>query len=92
MRLGPFTNYLIIINTVTFILFGIDKIKAIGGKWRISEFTLLCFSFIGGSLGALLAMNFFRHKVKKLKFTISIPIILLGHIAIIMFLVRRGLL
>ncbi|NMB44445.1 MAG: DUF1294 domain-containing protein [Clostridiales bacterium] len=92
MRLGPFTMYLIIINIVTFILFALDKVKAINGKWRISEFTLLLFSFVGGSLGSLFAMNILRHKVRKIKFNVSIPIMLLGHIAIIVFLVKNGLL
>lgn len=46
--------YLLIINVVTFALYGIDKWKAIHNKWRVREATLLITVLIGGSLGALL--------------------------------------
>lgn len=59
--------YLFIINVSTFILYGIDKKKAIKHKFRISENTLIFSAFIGGSLGALLGMQFFRHKTKHPK-------------------------
>ena len=35
--------WLIIINIITFAVFGIDKKKAIDGKFRISELTLFVF-------------------------------------------------
>ncbi|MFQ8902860.1 MAG: DUF1294 domain-containing protein [Lachnospira eligens] len=57
--------YLLIINVVTFVLYGIDKWKAIHNKWRIREATLLITALIGGSLGAFVAMQMFRHKTKK---------------------------
>ena len=44
--------YLIVINVVTFLLYGIDKWKAKKGSWRISEATLLILAAIGGSIGA----------------------------------------
>jgi uncharacterized membrane protein YsdA (DUF1294 family) len=47
--------YLIIINFVTFLVYGIDKFKAKQGSWRISEATLLILAVIGGSIGALLS-------------------------------------
>ena len=36
--------YLMVINIVTFLVYGIDKIKAKQGSWRISEATLLIFA------------------------------------------------
>ncbi len=57
--------YLLIINVVTFALYGIDKWKAIHNKWRIREATLLITALIGGSLGAFIAMQMFRHKTKS---------------------------
>ena len=66
--------YLFIINVSTFILYGIDKKKAIKHKFRISENTLIFSAFIGGSLGALLGMQFFRHKTKHPKFIIGVPV------------------
>ena len=49
--------YLIVINIVTFVVYGIDKLKAKQGSWCISEATLLIFAVIGGSIGALLGMK-----------------------------------
>ena len=60
--------YLISLNLVTFIFYGMDKRRAIKKKQRISEYTLLVLSFFGGCLGALLGMNVFHHKTKKFKF------------------------
>ena len=54
--------YLIAINVVTFLVYGIDKWKAKQGSWRISEATLLILAVIGGSIGALLGMKIWHHK------------------------------
>ena len=54
--------YLIVINVVTFLVYGIDKWKAKQGSWRISEATLLIMAVIGGSIGALLGMQVWHHK------------------------------
>ena len=43
---------LLAINVITFILYGIDKLKAKKGKWRIPEATLLLLAVMGGSIGA----------------------------------------
>ena len=67
--------YLIIINIITFILYGLDKMFAIKSMWRISEKTLILLATFGGAIGAILAMYFFRHKTKTPKFFITIPIL-----------------
>ena len=69
--------YLICINILTFLVFGIDKWKARSGKWRIPEATLIWLSIAGGSIGALLGMYLFRHKTQKRKFNLGIPAILI---------------
>ena len=69
--------YLLTINIITFIIYGIDKYKSIKHKYRISESTLIILAILGGSLGALAGMILFHHKTKKKKFIITIPIILL---------------
>ena len=71
------TYYLLIINIITFIIYGIDKYKSIKHKYRISEKTLIILAIVGGSLGAFFGMIIFHHKTKKKKFIILIPIILL---------------
>jgi hypothetical protein len=78
--------YLIIINILSFILYGIDKLKAIKKEERISEKTLILIGILGGSIGSLIGMNLFRHKTKKLKFIISLPLILIIHIIVVIYL------
>ena len=72
--------YLMVINIVTFLVYGIDKIKAKQGSWRISEATLLIFAVIGGSIGALLGMQVWHHKTMHKKFKYGLPLILLGQV------------
>lgn len=67
--------YFIIINIINFILFAIDKQKAKKNQWRIPESWLFFTSFIGGSLGGLLAMNIMKHKTSKVTFLIIMPIL-----------------
>ena len=75
--------YLIVINIVTFQVYGIDKWKAKQGSWRISEATLLMLALIGGSIGALLGMKIWHHKTMHKKFKYGLPLILLVQIALI---------
>ena len=51
-------------SLVAFFLYGEDKRRAKKKKWRIRESVLLGVSLLGGAVGALIAMNFFRHKTK----------------------------
>lgn len=68
--------YLAAINLFALGAFGIDKYRAVKGKWRIPECTLFLLAAAGGSAGALLGMFIFHHKTQKPKFTIGIPLIL----------------
>ena len=79
-----FLIYLIIINVFTFIIFGVDKLKAKHNAYRISEKTLLTFCIFGGVLGGLFGMIVFRHKTKKPKFIYSLPIILIAYLFVIL--------
>ena len=78
--------YLIVINVVTFLVYGIDKWKAKQGSWRISEATLLMLAVIGGSIGALLGMKVWRHKTQHKKFKYGLPLILIIQIILIGYL------
>ena len=77
---------LIVINIITFLVYGIDKFKAKQGSWRISEATLLILAAIGGSIGALLGMKIWHHKTMHKKFKYGLPLILLAQIATIYFI------
>ena len=79
--------YLITINVLTFIVYGVDKLKAHRGRWRVTEATLLGLTALGGSVGAWLAMQLFRHKTQKKKFRYGVPVILvLQLVALLLFL------
>ena len=65
--------YLVIINVVTFFMFGIDKWKAKKSKWRIRETALLGLAVLGGSVGAWLGMKVWHHKTLHKKFKKAIP-------------------
>ena len=82
--------WLIAINLITFAAFGIDKRKAVKGKFRISEATLFVMSLAGGSPGGLAAMYAFRHKTKKWYFKFGIPLILVLQLAVICFILKKG--
>jgi len=80
-----FIYYLLAINVVTFIVYGIDKLKAKKGWWRIPEATLLTLAVIGGSIGAWCGMMVWRHKTKHLKFKIGVPAILAIQLALLIY-------
>lgn len=84
--IGIFPLYLIAINVITFVVYGIDKIKAKEHWWRISEATLLLLATFGGSLGAWAGMYVFHHKTKHKKFKWGVPAILLLQLALLWWL------
>ena len=81
--------YLVFINLLTFAAYGIDKRKAQKNAWRIKESTLLLLAAAGGSVGALLGMQIFRHKTRHPKFTVGVPLILLVQIGLAVWWVLR---
>ena len=80
---------LIVINVITFLIYGIDKWKAKQGSWRISEATLLLLAIIGGCIGALLGMQVWHHKTMHKKFKYGLPLILLSQIALIYIIIQK---
>lgn len=77
--------YLIAINFVTMIAFAIDKIAAIKHKSRIRIVTLLGLAFIGGSVGGLIAMYLFRHKIRMNYFTVGLPLMMVMQIIVLFY-------
>lgn len=75
--------YFVIINIIAFIVMGTDKRKAVKHQWRISEKTLWGTAIIGGSIGSILGMRFFRHKTKHRLFTVGMPFILIIQVVIV---------
>lgn len=75
-----FFVYLLLVNVVAFSLMGIDKRKAKRKERRIPEKTLFTWAIIGGSIGSIIGMYYFRHKTKHPTFRIGLPFILLVQI------------
>lgn len=68
--------YLLIINAAGLLFMRADKENARDKMKRIPEKTLLLLAFVGGSIGVFLGMLLFRHKIRRRKFIIGVPIIL----------------
>jgi uncharacterized membrane protein YsdA (DUF1294 family) len=77
--------YLVIINIVTFLVYGIDKWKARKAMWRVREASLLMLAVLGGSMGAWLGMKVWHHKTQHKKFRYGIPAIIIIQLVIIGF-------
>ncbi len=75
---------ILIWNAIVFLLYGLDKNKAIHNRRRISEKTLLLTAALLGAVGALVGMYTFRHKTKHKKFVIGVPLLLVLNIAAIL--------
>ena len=73
-------SIIFIMNLISFTIFYIDKRKAIKGKNRISENSLL--------LSAFLSMQIFRHKTTKLKFRILVPLFFVMKVLILYYLYK----
>ena len=75
--------FLVSINILSFIVYGIDKWRAAHGRWRIPESTLLGLAVIGGSIGALIGMKVWHHKTKHKTFVFGLPLILIAQLVIV---------
>ena len=81
--------YLVIINLVGFLAMAIDKKRAKKGEWRIKEGSLFMITLLGGGIGTIAGMYLFRHKTKKLKFTVGLPTIFIVEIVLIITLIIK---
>ena len=83
-------TYLIIINLIAVIVTIHDKRAAVKGTWRVKENTLLLISALGGSPAMYLTMLLIRHKTRKPKFMVVIPMILIAELIIIYLVLHYG--
>ncbi len=89
MNLYYYIGFLAVMSALAFVLYFADKRKAQCGAWRIKESLLLSVGFLGGAVGALLAMKLFRHKTKHSYFWIVNFAGLVLHILLLIFFVLR---
>lgn len=81
--------YLLVINIIAFIVFGVDKYKAQHNRWRIPEATLLTISALGGSIGAWCGMKLWHHKTMHLKFKYGVPLLFIFQVALTVFILTK---
>lgn len=74
--------YLAVANLAAFAFCGWDKLSARRGWRRVPERRLLALCALGGSPAFLVGMALFRHKTRKRKFALGVPLILAGQIAL----------
>ena len=60
----------LVLSSVTFIVYALDKSKAQRGAWRTAESSLHLLALVGGWPGAAIAQQILRHKSKKRDFRI----------------------
>lgn len=77
--------FCIVINIITFLVFGYDKWLAKNNKRRISEFNLLLLTGIGGTIGGIVSMYLFKHKTNKFSFILSFYAIAILQIVLLYF-------
>ena len=61
-------------NFLVFIVYGMDKLKAVKKLTRLPEWMLLFFALLFGGIGAMFGMVVFNHKTSKIKFRILVPL------------------
>ena len=74
---------MVVWNLITFLMMGLDKMKAKADKRRISEKTLLTSAFVMGGTGIMAGALVFHHKTRKILFKIGMPLALIANAAVI---------
>ena len=87
---GLLYYYLIFINCTAFVVYGADKAFAKLHSRRVPEIVLLLLAALGGSAGAFIAMQLFRHKTMHFKFIFGVPLIFFLQVALISYFFYRG--
>ena len=78
--------YMLFINVVALIMYGVDKYKAVHSAWRISERVLLLVALIGGAMGAMIGMYLFRYKTHHARFVVLVPLFLVAQLYLVYLL------
>ena len=69
-----------VMSLVSCCAYGVDKLKARKGLWRVQERTLHTLDGLGGWPGGLLAQRVFRHKTRDGKFRVIFWITVAAHV------------
>lgn len=78
------------VDVITFVVYGIDKLKAKKGKWRLPETTLFLLAIVGGSVGAWCGVKVWHHKTMHAKFKYGIPLIMAMQAGLLVCLMTKA--
>jgi uncharacterized membrane protein YsdA (DUF1294 family) len=84
IQISPLLAILVVVNIVSLVLFGVDKLKSMSGGWRIPESRLLLVALCG-PFGAYAGMLLFRHKTRKVKFLL-VPLFMFIQLGVMLYL------
>ncbi len=82
--------YLIVVNVVAFVVYGMDKLKARRAKWRIPEYALILLAIVGGSVGAWCGIKVWHHKTLHKKFQYGVPLIMVVQLGLCAYLMTKA--
>jgi uncharacterized membrane protein YsdA (DUF1294 family) len=86
-------TWLLSVNLLTLLIYGVDKLAACKSWRRIPEATLLLFGVVGGWPGAIAGQQLFRHKTQKQPFrtyfylSVGVNVVALG--AVYQLIIQR---
>lgn len=81
------TVFIVLISVVSVMLTVYDKVASMAKKWRISEKVLMMFAFFGGATAMYITMQIIRHKTKHKKFMIGLPVFIVIHLALTVYII-----
>ena len=84
-----FVVYILIVNVLAIILYGIDKRRSQRKMYRIPENTLLWMARLGGGVGSWLGIKVFHHKTKHKRFMIIVPLWTVLWVAVIVYTIVK---
>lgn len=85
---STFWQVLAAYNGLVFCIYAWDKWMAMRGGRRVAEATLLWLAALAGGPGALLGMILLRHKIRKWRFLVGVPVVLLGQAGVLVWWLR----
>ena len=74
---------IMLLQILPFLIYGIDKLFARLGIFRIPEKALLATTFIFGIIGSIAAMMIFKHKTRKTSFRHNFAVIAILRIIVL---------
>lgn len=86
---GLLAAWIALMSLVAFAAMGIDKRRAVRGRYRIPEARLFLWALLGGGPGGLLGMRVFRHKTKHWYFVLGFSLIAAFQLAACAYLALR---